>query len=145
MKKLNWGVSIAIVYIVFMLGMISAVVVTARKGVNLVRPDYYQEGVSYQENIDAQSNLLKLDKKVDLQNESAELLIKLPTEESAKGEVHMFRPSDFKLDKTFDFEVGTGEMIRIPTKNLKRGEWVAKIKWKSADKAYEYQRTVNLK
>ena len=143
--KLNWGTSIAIVYVVFMIGMISVVVVAVRKGVNLVRPDYYQEGVSYQHNIDAQANLLRLEKKVELRNEAAELVIKLPTPEPAKGTVHMFRPSDFKLDKTFTFEVGVDEKIHIPTTDLIRGDWVTKIKWKGADKSYEYQRDVKLK
>lgn len=143
--KLNWGSSIAIVYLAFMVFMISAVVVTVRRGVNLVTPNYYEKGLSVQGEIDARSNLLHLEKKVALVKEGGVLILKIPTAQPSEGMVHLYRPSSFKLDKMFPLALEADSTMRVKTGDLARGEWVVKIVWTSDSIAYQFDGEINLK
>jgi hypothetical protein len=51
--KWNWGMGIAVVYIVFVVGMLSMVFLSKNQKIDLVTENYYQQELEFQEEIDA--------------------------------------------------------------------------------------------
>ncbi len=54
---MNWGVGIAIVYILFVLGMLTLVFKSRSQKIDLVTENYYQQELAYQEEIDAKQRV----------------------------------------------------------------------------------------
>lgn len=143
--KLNWGVSLGIVYVGFMILMLGAVYASTKHDVNLVTPNYYQKELDYQSEIDAKQNVLALDEKVKIDYDGQQITLNLPKfEDAIKGDVIFFRPSDHHLDRRLDLVVTKDFKMVIPTKGLKSGMWVVKLAWKSGGKSYQYKDSVFL-
>jgi len=143
--KLNWGVALGGIYVTFMMIMIGVVIVSRQHDVNLVTPDYYQKELDYQTEIDATKNTLDLAEKVKIDYDGQQILINLSEfDSSTKGQVTLFRSSDHKLDKKMPLAISDDSKMVIPTKGLKRGVWIVKLKWESGGKHYQYEDSVFL-
>lgn len=55
--KWNWGMGVAIVYIVFVVGMLSMVFLSKNQKIDLVTEDYYKQELVFQEEIDAKQRV----------------------------------------------------------------------------------------
>ena len=143
--KINWGTSIAIFYGSFMVLMIGMVIVSRTHDVNLVTPDYYQKELDYQSEIDAMQNTQNLKEKIKIDYDGQQITIDLAKfDQSVKGDVVLFRPSDHKLDKTLALAISEDSKMVIPTQGLKSGVWIVKLAWKSEGKSYQYKDSVFL-
>ncbi len=142
--KLNWGTSLAAIYVGFMILMLSLVFKSRQHDVNLVSPNYYQKELDYQSEIDAQTNANHLAEKVTVKYDGSQIVLKLSDFGSdATGKVVLFRPSDHNLDKIIPLKLVDSKMV-IPTDGLRKGVWDVRVDWESAGKKYQYKESVFL-
>ncbi len=143
--KLNWGTALGGIYVTYMCVMLGMVYVSRQHDVNLVAPDYYQKELDYQSEIDATNNTRSLAEKVKVDYNGQNITINLSKfDSSAKGSVTLFRSSDHNLDQRMPLAISDDAKMVIPTKGLKRGVWIVKLKWESDGEKYQFEDSVFL-
>ncbi|WP_299680502.1 FixH family protein [uncultured Tenacibaculum sp.] len=126
--KLNWGTGIVIAIIVF-IGFIMFMVITMitdhKYNHDLVTDSYYQKELKYQDNINAEQNVLAIKDAIVIQSNQKGLELLFSKEfqsEFIKGKVFLYRPSDKTLDSEFPI-VLKNQKLHIPEKFLVGGRW----------------------
>ncbi len=130
--KLNWGVGITIVIIVFTLAGLSFIYFAFHQDVNLVKKDYYQDEIKYQERIEEIKRTDKLNKKLDIKIKNGNIIFSFPItiKDSVKGNILLYRPSNRHRDISFPISLDSSNIQTIPTNNMIAGLWKAQVKWK---------------
>lgn len=128
----------------FVLFMISLVVICVKQDdIHLVTQNYYEEEIKYQEQIDKIANAQKLDYDAlayMAENKTANLV--LP--EGAEGVLHLFRPSDARLDQKFAVKMQGKDALSIDLGHLQSGYWKMKLSWQEGDTEYYLEEQITL-
>lgn len=136
---MNWGGKIAVVLVVYMVGIIAVVWYTMTLDVNLVAEDYYQQEIAYEDQIDRLKNTESLIEKPSFEKSANGQLIILsfPSDlDPAKGQIVFYRPSDFTMDRKFKLELDDLNQQGFVVASLKSGLWKAKVTWEMDGKSY---------
>lgn len=146
---MSWGWRIALLYVSFVVLIITLVIITFQFDVNLVAKDYYSQELMYQSQIDSNNNLQALDEKVTFNYKKTEAImeLQLPSESlstDTKGIIQFFRPSDGKFDFQLTFDHRDGNILKYNTKEILAGYWRIKVSWNSEGKDYYYEEKVVL-
>lgn len=141
---MNWGHGIALFFGVFVVCMVSLVVVCMRQDdLHLVTQDYYQEEIQYQQQIDKMANARGLDYNIFIFDAKVKTLaLNLP--QGAVGTLHLFRPSDARLDQKFPVNLGSEKKFFLDLKNLKPGYWKMLLTWEEGGKSYYKEQKINI-
>ncbi len=130
--KMNWGHGLTLAFIAFAGLMIFMTVKSFQQNIDLVTEDYYREELAYQSRIDQIENS-KAGNQVEIVEEGKEIYLNFPvTPES--GRIHMYRPSDQRLDKLFDLSLAKNETIS--SQGMVPGYYILKLNW--SDQKQEY-------
>ncbi|MFO7825639.1 MAG: FixH family protein [Cyclobacterium sp.] len=126
---MNWGNGIVLVFVVFVAIMATMVTICMKQDdLHLVTENYYEEEIKYQDHIDKVSNSLESTKEAmsfDAHNKM--LNLNLPV--GSKGELHLFRPSDARLDKKMEVNIQDANVNSVDLKTLSPGYWRIKLSW----------------
>jgi len=141
---MSWGYGITFLYLGFVAFIITLVITTFQHDVNLVAKDYYKKEIAYQEEIDKQKNTLEAPEKIQFTKQEGKLGIIFP-EETKKGEIHFFRPSDYKKDFKMHINLDAQSQQWIATNALEKGLWRVKIDWTSEGKNYFVEERIIVK
>lgn len=138
--KISWGVGITISIIVFMLLSIWLIYFSFNQDVNLVRDDYYEAEVQYNETMEKvkRTNELKENLKISIVENNIQL--QFPNNLNYKnigGNIFLYRPSERNLDLTIPIKIDSNYFQTISTNNLLQGMWKIKIDWKADSVAYQ--------
>ncbi|MFT4031001.1 MAG: FixH family protein [Siphonobacter sp.] len=137
---MNWGKAIIIAFIAFGGFIGSLVYRMATTKVDLVRTDYYQTEMKYQQQIDRIRHSQQTSETVQTIYKPNEQLVQFEIPTTAhKGEIQFFRPSDAKLDFTVPLSSGTQT---VATNHLQTGYWKVKVTW--SDGKQEYYKETDL-
>lgn len=131
---MNWGWKIALAYIAFVVLTLFMVVNSMRHDVNLVADDYYRQDLEYQQQIDRIQNTKGLSQPVHIALKGKELSLQMPEDIDpfgVEGVVHMFRPSDYKMDRTIPIKLTDNRSQVISLDDFAGGLWKVKVTWKS--------------
>ena len=137
--KLNWGTGIAAFYTLFAGTMIFFVFKSTNYDHSLVRDDYYQADLTYQQQYDKISNdqantLLKVE------HTAGEDVVSLHLNDldltAVEGDVHFFRPSNAKYDVHLPLEFDAQGVQKISTTELLPGLWRLKVDWTADGQGY---------
>ncbi len=126
--KLNWGTGIVIAiiaFIGFIMFMVTTMITDSKYNHDLVTDRYYQKELKYQDNINAEQNVLTIKDAIVIQSNKKGLEILFSEEfqsEFIKGQVFLYRPSDKTLDSEFPI-VLKNHKLHIPEKFLVGGRW----------------------
>jgi FixH. len=122
---MDWGKGILLSIIAFVGIIMTMVVISVRMdGIELVRDNYYEAEIKYQEQIDRESSTLLLDRDVlAFDSQSKAVILDLP--KGAKGNLNLYRPSDVKLDQSVPVEIIESGKNKYPSPvlNLDIGEF----------------------
>ena len=144
--KLNWGYKIAMVYLLFVAGIIYLVVQASRQNIDLVTENYYAEEIQYQQRIDEKNNAQLLSAPLDINVQHGVLTVSFPQEFSQKkltGEVTLYCPSDAKKDLSRNLQTEDNKMkISLPEQN--QGFHQLKVKWESEGVKYYFEKNLML-
>jgi nitrogen fixation protein FixH len=140
--KLNWGQSIALAMLAFMIFILSFVYKTfTNKSYDhhLVSEQYYKDEINYQQEIDAVANAMRLTENVKLVKTQKGLEIIFPTEvKGITGTIGFQRPSNTKLDLNLPVKLESSKVF-ISKDQLVNGLYNVKIWWKGNDTQYLFK------
>jgi hypothetical protein len=128
---MNWGYKIVFVYAIFVAGIVLMVVKSSSQNVDLVRPDYYEEELRYQETIDATQRANALSTKLQLKVVNDTLQVGFPDEMKVSGvyaKVWLYCIADVKKDVNKSFSVENG-WLRLPLPAVNKGLHDVKVSW----------------
>jgi hypothetical protein len=144
---MSWGTKITVVYIGFVILIVSLVFISATNKSELVSKDYYEQELKYQDRIDALNNEKGLGVTINYEIVDQFIVLeylKSEIKKDFKGEVFFFRPSDsakdLKIELMFDEE---GEQI-INKNNLSKGLYKMCISWKNDKKMFYKEAIINI-
>jgi len=131
--KLNWGIGIAIFYICFVTAMISVVIKSCHNQSDLVKEDYYQLDLDYEDHRQKKMNAKLLPENVAIEYDKHSHSISLSFPDSMNqisGDIHLFRPSDKYLDMHYSIDVlNQNNFNVILDKDILHGLWEVRLDW----------------
>ncbi len=116
-----------------------------KKPVNLVKKDYYENGIQYEQQIKKieRSKKYKNDFKIAINGKQLE--IDVPKDLIGfQSEVHLFRPSDKSLDQKIALRLDASKM-KINISGIKTGFWDVKINLEKGDLTYYFEQQIEKK
>ncbi|TFV97086.1 nitrogen fixation protein FixH [Algoriphagus kandeliae] len=141
---MNWGKGILLSIIAFIGIIMTMVVISVRMdGIELVRDNYYEAEIKYQDQIDKEASTLALDREVlryDIQSKS--MILDLPV--GAKGNLQLFRPSDASLDKALQIEITEDGKKQVSMADLKPGYWRVQLNWTENGIEYYQEKKITI-
>lgn len=141
---MDWGKGIVITLIVFISLMVGLVTICVKQDdIHLVTQNYYEEEIKYQDQIEKMINANSLDYKVLIyDNQLKKVDLHLPV--GSKGTMHLFRPSDARLDQKIDFDVTNPNANAFDLKSLKPGYWKLKLTWSENGVDYFHEEKIKI-
>jgi len=131
--QFNWGTKIAIVYLLFVAGILFLVMQSSRQKIDLVTPDYYEQEIKYQERIDQSKRADALTGKLTVDRSGDSLTLRFPeemAEKALRGNVWIYYPADESLDVKTSFETRNGQhLLVLPAKRDRTGMFIVKTGW----------------
>ncbi|WP_300436895.1 FixH family protein [Christiangramia sp.] len=146
--KIHWGTGLAIgmvIFISFIMYFVITMLSSTDYDHDLVVEDYYKAELHYQEDIDAQRNLLALSRGVDVYKKDGRLMLNLPEEmelSKMKGSVTLYRPSNKKLDFDIPLQDLVEKTIEISSKKLIPGRWNVIVSWVYEGEEYLFKKEI---
>jgi len=144
--KLNWGAKIAVLYIGFVILIVTLVTMSMKQDFQLVSKDYYEREIKYQDVIDAGRNQASLSSPVTFLADEEAVVITLPEEfsgKAVKGNVEFYAAANAKWDASFDLRL-IGNTLAIPRMDLHHTSYKVKISWEAEGRKYYQETMLNL-
>lgn len=145
--KLNWGTSIVIAivsFIGFILFFVVRMSTDDSANHDLVTKDYYKAELSYQDEIDAETNAKRDAVQLVVEKNANGLLLKFPEKvavEKVQGKVFLYRPSNKHLDFDFPISLSNSHLL-IPDKRLVDGRWNITVSWEYQKETYLHKESI---
>jgi len=139
----HWGKRIAVVYTLFALSTLAFVFFALGRSVNLVRGDYYEASLDYDNVSAAMKNAANLGATASIRTVQGSVVVTIPESSPVIGNVYCYKPDDPKKDRKFDLDLVDGKHT-IKQGTLAAGQWTIKVAWKSAEKNFILEQTVYL-
>jgi hypothetical protein len=128
---MNWGKSIIVVYTIFVIGIVFLVYKSSQQKIDLVDPNYYQQEIQFQKEIDDSQNANRHHYNANVITENGEEFIVVDSNcgKILKGDAQFYCPSDSKKDVKMILPQTTNSKWKIPTNALKNATYKLKVKW----------------
>jgi len=148
-KRSPWPYAIVAYFIIFAGAIAVWIVYAVNQKVDLVRDDYYEEEIRFQERLNRLNHTEAIRDRVSIAyNPSDQVIaIKLPLTHVLRdgiGEIRLYRPSDARLDLRYQLSVDTNGIQRIDATHLRAGLWKAGVSWKGAGQDYLFEQALVL-
>jgi len=134
---MNWGKSIVLVFIVFAGFIGTMVYLMTRQKIDLVRDDYYQDEIAYQQHIDRlnRTGTNKTLFAMTYQPDQQQVSFVLP-DSLQKATITFYRPADRRAD--FNIVVKQPHPIRktVSTAKMAKGYWRVQLAWSDGRRDY---------
>lgn len=140
---MNFGKWIFISFVLFAMFIGTLVVVCVRQDVSLVAPDYYKQELVFQNQIDRRNNANLLPVRPTFEIEQSKLTVVFSDfQKVANAELKLFRPSDEKLDQTFNLQPVSGSQQSVDLNSVQRGMYKVSLSWAMDEKEYFVEETL---
>lgn len=131
----------------FMVAALGFIVFAVGQEVDLVRPDYYDQEIRYQEQIDRRERTRRLGVGPRLEERLGEgrVLFHLPAAQRGAwvtGHLKFYRPSDARLDRQVALRPEAGGWQSIPVDGLAPGLWRVLATWRVEGREYGFDWTL---
>lgn len=135
-----WPIAIIGFFVVAIIFIVSFIVWAVHQREDLVSADYYEREVRFQTQLDSmnRSQELALQTIVTFEPQAQSIIITLPTAKSqeAKGTVHLYRPSDARLDRELPLALNSQGIQRLDSRSLADGLWKVRVQWHAGGQDY---------
>ena len=138
---MNWSYGIILSFVFFVVFILSLVYKTMNTEVDLVAEDYYAQEIAYQDVIDGKENYQDSKRKINIHQTADSIVVEFvgDQEEIFSGTLLFFRPSDKKMDRSFEWE---GQQLSISKEDFFTGQYVLKAKWNSKEKSFYHEKPI---
>lgn len=133
-----WPYSIVGFFAIAIVAAVAWVTFCVAHSEDLVSADYYEREVEYQKQMERMERGQSLAGRASISydSESGAIRIEVPREHAVlnpEGVIHLYRPSEARLDRTVRLNVNpTGEQ-RLDASSLKAGLWDVRLEWTVGD------------
>lgn len=145
---MSWKYKITILYLGFVGMMVFMVVMAIQQDFYLVREDYYEADLSYEEKYQRTQNALSLSGDLEIEYDgSSKLTIYLPSELAEKeleGQIHLYKPNDANLDQKTDISGVTGESLVFNVGELQSGLWEIRLDVDTDEEGFYFQKEFSI-
>jgi nitrogen fixation protein FixH len=146
-RRNPWPYAIVIYFILFIAFIAVFIAWAVRQNMDLVRKDYYHEEILFQKQIDTEARTRALGSEVIVRYNDAKraISIQLPDEHArlpSTGRIHLYRPSDAKLDREVSLTPDTTGAQSIDASGLQPGLWKVRLNWKAAGQDFYFHQTI---
>lgn len=145
---MNWGHKIGLVYVGFVVFMLTLVVLCIKqKDIFLVTENYYSDELAYETRIQKvrNANALGNDLQILVKNDVDSVNIDLTKKSiGSTGSVVFYRPSSEKMDFKIPMNLDYNGQQRIYTGKLADGLWTVKLEWENAGQEYYKEQKIQL-
>ena len=144
-----WPFGLIAFFAVFIGWLGTFAVIAVRNSMDLVRPDYYEQEVRYQEQIDRENRTARLSAAVQISYDAAagNVALQLSAAQAARwpaGTVKFYRPSDASLDREIPLAVNAFGHQVVDTTQLRRGNWKLRVTWRVAGEEFFSEQSIVL-
>ncbi len=135
---MNWGIGIAIVYILFVLGMLTLVFKSRSQKIDLVTENYYQQELAYQEEIDAKQRVEDSGCMPVIQKKSNQYQIQIPGSKGnpIQGSLLAYCPSNKKADRLISLKPTNDGQWLLDLESLSTSQYILKLHWSKGGEIY---------
>jgi hypothetical protein len=142
-----WPTAIIAWFVIFAAALAAWITVAVRQKMDLVRPDYYEEEVGFQRQLDRVNRTVAVRGEVDIHYDAAKrhITLLLPAAHLAArptGRIHLYRPSDAALDMEIPLAVEATGLQRIGAGELRGGLWRVRVQWNAAQHDYFFEQVI---
>ena len=146
-KGKRWSVGIFILYAIFMILLVGAVIFSTRNNVELVTNNYYEKTLTYEKQIQAITNTRLLTQKpvVTVNKVKQQIILLMPKvflANSIQGKVHFYRPSATHLDFSVVLNCDHQNQQTFPLQKVVSGKWKVQINWTAGSKDYYFEQVI---
>jgi nitrogen fixation protein FixH len=131
-KKLHWGSGLVVAFALFAAGVLTMVIVSMNREVDLVADDYYQQELKHEQQITSAKRSSALGDSVQCRMSGGTLLLVLPSHfhpDSTTGSLTFYRPADRKKDFVVPLVLSSENRQEVQVGNLEKGLWRVKVRW----------------
>lgn len=142
-----WPVAIIAFFGVFITCVVGFILFATRQHMDLVRPDYYEEEMRFQGQLDRLNRTQPLGSRVavDYNRRQQSIMIALPPEQVTArltGRIQLYRPSDASLDRNVQLAVNAAGVQQVDAKQLPAGLWKVRVRWTANGEEYFVDRVI---
>ncbi len=137
--SISWGTGIALLYIGFVIGILTLVTMSMNQKVDLVTENYYAEELGFQKKIDKVARANALTTPLRWEVTDTAIRISYPADFSAgqlSGTVNLYCPSDNSKDIQFKVQPDAQNQQAIPLASLQPGRYLLQFDWKNGTVSY---------
>ena len=142
-----WPISITVFFVILICAIFSFILFANRHREELVRPDYYAEEMRFQQQLDRLNRTQPIKDRIAISFDPGErsVRISLPVgtdNPSVVGEIHLYRPSNSRLDRKMRLTLDAHGIQRINAAGLRPGLWKVRVQWTVEGREYFLDETV---
>jgi nitrogen fixation protein FixH len=146
-RRSLWPYAIGGYFVLAITGIAIFVTWAVSQNMDLVRSDYYEHEILFQRHIDAVNRTRPLGDQVAItfNADARAILARIPAAHVAtqlSGRVHLYRPSDAKLDRHVELKPGADGEQSIDAAQLASGLWKVRVEWTTNREEYVFERSL---
>lgn len=136
--NISWGYKITILYVCFVILIVSLVYTSVHNKEELVSADYYQQELRYQQRIEAMNNANSTEEPITYHVEGRKVTLSFPISlvKGISGEILFYRPSDATKDFKVNMHPASDGTQVIKGKTFTHGAYKMQLSWKFCNKNY---------
>lgn len=137
--KGNWAAGIVILYGGFAVFIVGFLVFASFQKVELVAPDYYEQEIRYEEQLERIRRTKGLPDGLTWSLAARELTVQFPETlrgKTVSGTIVLYRASDASADRRIPVAIDANLRQIVPLHNLRTGHWRVKLEWKVDSQSY---------
>ena len=147
MAKIHpWPAAIIAYFSIVLCGVVFLVMHALKNNVELVRTDYYEQEVKYQDQIDRIKRTEPFMSEINVAYLEQRLEVKLPLTHAASedfsGVLWIYRPSNAGLDQKLELKNEQKESLFSLNLDLEPGFWRIKADWKAGGEEYFFEESL---
>lgn len=142
-----WPIGIAAAFVVFLTGTASLVVISTHEKAELVSPDYYEQGLRFQDQINRRGRAGTLQGQVRVSYDAAQRVLTLALRAAhaaahAAGEILLYRPSAAGLDRRVPLDLDVQGRQTLDARSLSDGLWWVRVTWRAGNEDFAFDEKV---
>jgi nitrogen fixation protein FixH len=141
-----WPAGLVLFFIVFTGYIVGFVVFCSRQQMDLVRQDYYDQEIRFQQQIERVQRTapVLVDADIDYDHASDVVRVSLPSvkDNTISGTVSFYRPSDARMDSNVKLGLDREGRQSLSVGSLPAGLWKVRVQWKAAGREYFFEKPI---
>ncbi|HEX9047785.1 MAG TPA: FixH family protein [Verrucomicrobiae bacterium] len=134
-----WPLGIIGAFVLFFIGMTTVVVIASTHREHLVRADYYEQELKFQNQIDGGARAKQAGASVELDAVAKKIRVSVPAAQLTQklsGTIEFYRPSAPELDRAVALAPAADGTQSLDVSQLAAGLWQVRVKWSAAGEGY---------